>query len=188
MNLFEILIVLLFIVFPLLQQVLGQRKGGEQPPANGEGEGEGQSDPARQDARGRGTTGSSAPAAPSGHGTPEVESWSVDWGAWPAQPGEDELVEAGTEEVPVEVPEPRRPSRVWDASVVSLEPLHVDRKAEHARFHARTAPVVRPVKERPPRIASLLRGREGLRRAVLLSEVLGLPTAFRELPGPPDRG
>lgn len=182
MNLFEILIVLLFIVFPLLQQVLGQKKDPELPPSEGEKD-------AEPEAARRGGTGRSpAPAPRVGERSTGEERWSVDWGAWPAEPDEEELVEVEAEELPMEVTQPRRSRPVRDEpTVVSLEPLHVDRKVEHARFHARTDPVLPPVRTRQPRVAALLRGRGGLRNAVLLSEVLGLPTAFRELPGPPDR-
>lgn len=182
MNLFEILIVLLFIVLPLLQQVLGRKKDPELPPAEGEEDAE------PETARRGGTARSPASAAPPGERSTGEEGWSVDWGAWPAEPDEEELVEVEAEEPPVEATQPRRPRQARDEpTVVSLEPLHVDRKAEHARFHARTVHVLPPIRPRQPRVAALLRGRGGLRNAVLLSEVLGLPTAFRELPGPPDR-
>lgn len=178
MSFFEILIVLLFIVLPLLQQVLGQRKGPEGPEPDAEDE----------DPRLRPHRLPQASRAPAAEGASGVEGWSVDWGEWPAH-GEEELpVEETLEEIGAEAPPPEH-TRVEREmpKVVSLEPLRVDRDAEHDRFHARKGPVLRPVKGRPPRIATLLRGREGLRRAVLVSEVIGLPTAFRYMTPPPDR-
>lgn len=184
MSFFEILIILLFIVLPLLQQVLGQGKGqedGEAPEHERD-----EADPRRRPERSRPPI-ARAPAPVPRTDPRGIEGWSVDWGEWPAQREEELPVEGTLEEIGVEAPPPERPRERDVPQVVSLEPLRVDRDAEHERFHARKGPVLRPVKERPPRIATLLRGREGLRRAVLVSEVIGLPTAFRYMTPPPDR-
>lgn len=69
------------------------------------------------------------------------------------------------------------------AALVKRAPVEVatvDREAEHARFHERIAPApAHPASARPH-----IRNAGELRRAVLLSEVLGPPRALRELDTP----
>ena len=124
--------------------------------------------------------------------------WSEGWGEWAHE--EDSSIAAEPEHSPLAV-QPTADSRAAvmleaapETTVVSLEPLAPrpvpvrtsrevapDRTAEHARFHKRVAastPTPRPaVHEGRLR----LRAPGELRRAVLLSEVLGAPRALRPL-------
>lgn len=156
MDFFELLVLLLFVVFPLLQQFLG-RKGdeGEGPVA--------EAPPEREEPR---------PAAERAlEPAPNGEGWSVGWGSWPE--------EAPAEEAPE--PEVYIPEAVRVADpVVSMEALHVDRAAEHARIHAIHArPAARPQRDRP-RLAALLSSEADIRRGIVLAEVLGPPAALRD--------
>lgn len=206
MDFFEILIILLFIVLPLLQQVLGQRGEGGGPDETADGEGErlpghrtGVERPHREEERPAGaaqersrTPSREEPSAPGG--------WSADWGEWPGDEEDEAEDEAGLDEISAaEIPDevrgraPREQPMGHDApeqirlatQVVSLEPLHVDRRAEHARLHARRSADVEPVELRVARLAGLIEGRDDLRRAILLAEVVGPPAALRGPPGPP---
>lgn len=129
-------------------------------------------------------------------------SWSSGWGDWPgALPelvdeaeAEEASWEAVTEttagvpilvpELPVEVPV-RLEAETVALPVISLEPLEVDREAEHHRLHQRLraappAPPLRPRRASAPR----LRSRAELRRAVVLAEMLGPPRALQPLDVP----
>ena len=124
--------------------------------------------------------------------------WSEGWGEWAHE--ENSSTAAEPEHSPLSV-QPTADSRATatleaapETTVVSLEPLAPrplpartsrevapDRTAEHARFHTRVA-----VSTPPPRPAAhherlRLRTPGELRRAVLLSEVLGAPRALRPL-------
>lgn len=152
MDFFELLILLLFIVFPLLQQLLGRKGEGEEGPMA-------EAPPETEEPR----------AAP--EPLPEIEGWSTGWGSWPE--------EAPAEEAPA--PEVYIPEAVRVADpVVSMEAVHVDRAAEHARIHAIHArPPARPKRDRP-RLAALLRNESDVRRGIVLAEVLGPPAALRD--------
>lgn len=210
MDFFELLIILLFIVLPLLQQMLGKRE----EPGTTDGLPE-DDDAERLPGMDReGATRPSTPAGPAartggtGDGTVASGGWAADWGEWPDEETEREEAEGMSIEAlerpeVVEVPPTDAavrdtsgrpatpysyddPARARAASrVVSLEKLHVDRAAEHARFHTRPERPTAGVGRRPPRIAALLEDPDELRRAILLAEVVGPPAALRGPPGPP---
>lgn len=152
MDFFEILVLLLFVAFPLLQQLLG-RKGGEEE--------EQAMEPAPPEVE--------APR-PAAEAPPRPEGWSTGWGAWPEE-------EAATEESGIEAYVPEA-VRVADP-VVSLENVHVDRAAEHARIHRIHAQPVAGRKRDRPRVAALLRSEADVRRGIVLAEILGPPAALR---------
>lgn len=124
---------------------------------------------------------------------PAPSNWSSGWSDWPGAAPEvqweaeeegawEEVAEtaAGVPilavELPVEVPVQLEAEAVA-VPVYSLEALEVDRQAEHQRLHARMEEAV-PVPRRrrsPPR----LHGREELRRAIVLAEMLGPPRALQ---------
>ena len=123
----------------------------------------------------------------------EEAGWSAGWGKWPEFSFETPAEGEATEPLPTEVPAPA-PSPIEAVSlestapplVVSLEPTRIDRAAEHARFRARTAAPVPVVSGPPPRtsgfgLAGMLRERGGLRRAVVLAEVLGPPRSLQPI-------
>lgn len=83
--------------------------------------------------------------------------------------------------LPAPVPPPRA-----EPVVVSLEALEIDRAAEHRRFHdayVRSTPPARVEPRRP--VAVGFRSPRELRRALVLSEVLGPPRSLRDIE---DRG
>jgi len=102
------------------------------------------------------------------------------------EPDEPDALEAPVRVLPPVLSAPPRKSAVLPAvmeaptAVAKRAPVEVavvDRDAEHARFHERVAPAPSsPASARPH-----LHGASELRRAVLLSEVLGPPRALREL-------
>lgn len=110
-----------------------------------------------------------------------------------------ERVEAGVGSKPVPADEPAEET-AWDvfrkvegalreevpeavrvyAPVVSLEPLVVDREREHLRLHQREkAPPPRARRRAAPALDASLRGKGDLRRAIILSEVLGPPKSLQ---------
>lgn len=148
MNWFELLLLFFFVVLPLLQQLLQGRGGRDE------------GDP------------------PLGGEAPETadqslpEDWSAGWGAWP---GDEDDREQDLPPRPAEPPVPAEPA---GPTVVSMEDLHVDRKAEQERLRGRPKTLPPPPAAPPPRLTRLLSGRADLRRAVLLSEILGPPRSL----------
>ncbi len=203
MDWFTVLLIFIFFVLPLLQELM-RRRGPpppELPPEEDEWEWELPQERQREGSGRRPTT----------------EEWSEEWEEWPGEVREtaeerrevSAWEELGLEDIfgrPAEAPpEPPREAapppppptaRVPEPvmapqappspppsppQVVSLEALEVDRTAEHARFHERY--VVRPVpnvrhQQQAP-LAALMQDGSELRRAIILSEVLGPPRALR---------
>lgn len=200
MDLIELLLLLAFVFFPLIQALLEKlRKGrgdAQLPPPPQEEVGAPQ---ARVERRSTQVTVPAPPAeVPDGHGQ---EEWSSGWGIWPGEEGSvtearEAMEDLSAEEVVTEdqadeliayqerlaarqMPEAARVT----VPVVSMEPLRVDRKAEHRRLHERLSPVATHQPRLPPHAAGLgaaLRTSDELRRAVLLSEILGPPRALRQ--------
>ena len=180
MDIIELLVLLAFILFPLLQALLEKMGVGQRPePPSPAGEAE---DEAGEVAVERAPVRASADV-------PEEANWSSGWGSWPGE----QLEELAAEEVVTEeeadeliaYQERLSQREATEAArttvpVVSMEPLEVDRAAEHRRFHERV------VTKRPPRapapserLHSLLSDQSEIRRAVLLSEILGPPRSLR---------
>lgn len=157
----ELLLVLLFVVLPLLQQLL-ERRGPKRPPTEEELEAleeyEGAIEPER-----------SVPALPHAETAGELARREV-----LDEEAARELAALQRRLPPETVPEAVRVS----APVVSTEAPGTSRRS---RRTPRTDPL--PAAEPPrsrsaPRVEPLLRGREELRRAVLLSEILGPPKSL----------
>lgn len=185
MDIIELLILLAFILFPLLQQILeklGGSRGEQQLPPEYDPE-------ADQRTMEAGTTAPPEPSIESSDG-----GWSAGWGEWPAE----ELPEALQIEGPVDEPDAEtflRTRESWEnrerplpevvrvhAPVVSLESLEVDREAEHRRLHARLRPPTPPpVQRRRSPLERALRTRAGVRQGVILAEVLGPPRSLSPL-------
>lgn len=196
MDFISLLLLIVFIVLPLVQEVLKRRRTpprvpGEHLPREPQPQsGDRELEAARERAgelRGDGQTGG---------------GWSDDWGEWPDE------VEAGSEAVPIlwedapppleKEPAPRAIARIEAETlevmpeqhpppplVISLEPKHIDRAAEHQRFHDKVYAAAVPLPPRPARardsFAALLRDQRGVRRAIIVSEVLGPPRALQPL-------
>lgn len=186
MNLIEILILAAFIFFPLLQALL-EKLGGrnrEEEPA----------DPQQLEAPPPVAT-VEPPRSRERERLQEVEvdpgSWSSGWGHWPTETLEDlsaeevldekEAAELVTYQEIVPDTQMSEAARV-SVPVVSMEQLVVDRKAEHRRFHDG---VSRPAPPRPSQpgepLDGALRQPHALRRAIILSEVLGRPRSLQPL-------
>lgn len=200
MNFIEILLLLAFLFFPLLQALLeklGKERGELPPPPEV---------PEEEITLQRAPT-APAPARAEAPTTTQEQGWSTGWGSWPTEEAEvDELeesiyaLEALTAEEVVsegqadellayqerlaarEIPEATRVS----VPVVSMESLQVDRRAEHRRLHDRFAPAAALSVTAPPSPAAplrrTLRRPEALREAILLNEVLGPPRALQPPP------
>lgn len=181
MDLFELLLLFVFFVLPLIQQLVGRRKqrGHSPPPMEGEGE-----EVARLPVQ--------APPREAQAG------WSAEWGDWPGfevDEVEEEVLAAEAEatatqfftgeEISAELFTPEV-ARGRDP-VVSLEPLHVDHSRhparDHARFHERylASPPAPPHRAATSRARALLRTPGDLHRAILVAEVLGPPRALNPL-------
>lgn len=185
MNVIELLILLAFIFFPLIQIVLeklGGNRGEQLPPDY---------DPESYQT----TTEMEAGGVLQAEAEPVEGGWSSGWSEWPTEELPDELQIEG----PVSDREAERFLRMRESldtpdtpalpeavrvqvPVVSLESLTVDRAAEHRRLHARVRAAT-PPSARPPQnpLGVALRSRSGVRQAVLLAEVLGPPRALNPL-------
>ena len=175
MGWFEIVLILLFFVLPLIQQVLAERKKPTLPPREADAE-------ERAGAIERGAAYRPELDLPPAEPAPAPPAEPLDWtnAEWEAVAEEETVDEeraaglsAWQEALPPEVaPEAARVS----SPVVSLEPLRVDRRAEHDRMHRRHEQTAIPSR-RPSRsrLARLVQGEDDLRRAILLAEVVGKP-------------
>lgn len=166
----QILLVLLFLLFPLIQQLL-DRKGGPPtlPPPDPEDEARGQMGPRREP--------SHASAEPS---FAEEIGWSVGSAEEIAAEGvveEEQAVEL--RQLQRSLPQEALPEAVRvSAPVVSLEPTQVLRPVSPFRRPPPEAKAAPP--RRPAGAAAVgIHNREDLRRAIVLSEVLGPPKSKR---------
>jgi hypothetical protein len=199
MGWFEILLILLFIVFPLIEHIAASKRKKDQqpdelPPEYAGGGYEWEPMPGPQPHRRDGPAEAQGP------------SWSDDWGGWSEPEREEAPVavapsprkepehgfhwehlsrDTGARPLPEPVvprplPEPAVPAPT-PVRVVSLDKLVVDREAEHRRFRDKVQQTSAPPTRRRPRnpLAEALRRPEDVRRAVLLSEVLGPPRALQ---------
>jgi hypothetical protein len=186
MDIADLLLLLVFIGFPLLQFVLERLGAKKRPPVPPEEESELPPLPPRLPVERKPT------ATVERKATAPVDAeggWSEGWGSWPDESLEvltaEEVVseEAADELISLQARLPER--EISEAArvtvpVVSLESLVVDRKAEHGRFHAITArPKPAPRRAEPLDIGATLRSPSELRRALIISEVLGPPHALR---------
>lgn len=208
MDWFSLLLLVVFFIVPLIQQIAEARKQGDQPSLPPD---EGEIDEAYLEAEEaalrRRKQGSPASDVDAG-------GWSADWGGWPgetpepsdpvrAEPANPEPISQKPSttlaDITYQPPRPRdprdvlqRPERVVVDRLgraikersVAVEITEIDRVAEHNRFHARIqqAAVERPrTRSRSDSLGRALRDRGELRRAVLLTEVLGPPRALRPL-------
>ena len=181
MDLTDLILLLVFAGFPLLQFVL-ERLGGKKPPPP-------DIDPQEDDPEFPGFP--AEPAAPQTATLPgsAQDRWSEGADAWSAETLEslasEEVVSEREANELIALQERAASMRIPEATrvhvpVVSLESLQIDRKEEHGRFPRRVAP--KPPEVRPSAAATvretLLSPRE-LRRAIILTEVLGPPVSMR---------
>lgn len=179
MDLGQILVIVLFLLFSLVQFFLERRGGGRTlppPPEDAEEE------------RYRAEPREAAepirfpfpPEEPLPAPAPEPWMEGVPEEVTAEAPADEEAVDLAELRPPRPVEHVPEAVRVYDP-VVSLEPLHVDRPAEHQRFHRRVAAPDAVAAPAPtgPSVAAALRAPGALRRAVLLAEVLGPPRSLR---------
>lgn len=179
MDLVDLLVLLAFVGFPLLQLLLEKLGGGRkgQPPVEDEQE---PTLPAPD------PIPTHEPSLPAKAG----EEWSTGWGSWPVENLEDlttkEVVSESQADELIALQD-RLASREMlpealrvTVPVVSLEALTVDRKAEQARVRA-TASSRAIVAQRfaAPSISHSLRSQADLRRAIILADVLGKPRGMQ---------
>lgn len=182
MDLFELLVVLVFVVLPLLQHLLGRRDAGDESDETDAGLAGDEPITERAEAR-----------------AAEPPTWSQDWGAWPS---DEEVEEAVEDDLQLEVGPDEHvrfdaPASSYDrapalavpeavrvsAPVVSMERGPVIRRGERGRLHeSYAAPDLHGEPIPPPRIAALLRNRGDLRDAIVLNEVIGPPISLRDSP------
>jgi hypothetical protein len=181
MNWVELLLLAVFFILPLLQGLLGRGKGkegDELPP--------GEIDVPDEQRRPTATSVERAGTAESGGG------WSADWGGWPDE--DDDVLEAETsDEDVVEEIKPfiwgrasrpdteatvTRESVREEPRVVSMEPLVINRAAEHRRFHG-SIDAVPKLRARPPSpLVRMLSTPDDIRRAFVLADVIGRPRSL----------
>lgn len=171
MDLGEILFLLVLFALPVLEQLFSHWRGARRPPPP----------PAEPE------TGAAPPAEKPRLRVEPVGGWG-DWtvalpeseaGAPEEIVDEEEAAARAPRAERARVPEEPEAERVA-VQVVSLEPLQVDRPAEHVRFHRTLeAPALRRPARRAPRLAAALADRDDVRRAVLLAEVIGPPKGLQ---------
>lgn len=192
MSLVELLVLLALVFFPLLQALLEKMGVGRREETLPEPQESAADPPVATMERPRPAAKGRLPET-----TAEEGAWSAGWGEWPVETLEDlseeevvteeeadELIayqeqlaeRGGSEAARVTVP------------VVSMEPLVVDRSAEHRRFHERVMPPPPPRPRQPGQaLDGVLRHPAALRQAIILSEVLGPPRALKPVePAPTD--
>ena len=198
MDLFELLLIAMFILLPLLEQVFKRgRKTGELPESKLPEEEE------RVDARPQEREPVSAAdmvpddlwavltgerREPEGVATAEPEAEPAPWSAEPDRPEspwepdelETEPGEAGTGREPLSL-EYRGPE-AYSLEKLDFEPVSMERplpspEVRHRRFHERIDRPLRPRRRARRRLPLFggLRSAEGLRQAFILKEVLGPP-------------
>lgn len=191
MDILELFLLLVFIGFPLLQLLLNKLGlgRGEEPPSEEETEQPLLPGPTKDQsiATKERTIATKQRTIASETGQ---QGWSSEWGSWPAETLEDLAAEEVVSEVEadelISLQERLATHGLSEATrvsvpVVSLESLHVDRASERARMHARPmSRAIGPHRVAPPVIAGSLRSAADLRRAVVLTEVLGPPRGLRE--------
>jgi hypothetical protein len=209
MDWFTLLLIFIFFVLPLIQQIAEARKRGGQPPVDAPEE-EWDWEAEQREAQRSGTAEAQREQV-SGNG-----GWSEGWGSWPGDPPPEPVAEerpvdraervtvprrepdtvserpSGEHEralpeptVPIRVERPVpeiRPERVLFERAVPVEPVHVERR-ETRRPRERRA-LSRPAEgavRSVSAMAAVLHDRNQLRRALVLSEILGPPRSLREL-------
>ena len=194
MDWLTIIFLLLFLVLPLIEQLRARRNTPRLPDEGDARPTDEQELERRSEAVERHGVRQPLPEA----AEEDEVGWSAGWGKWPEfsfeTPAEGEATEPSPTEVPTPAPLPTEAVSLESTApplVVSLEPTRIDRAAEHARFRARTAAPAPVAPALPPRalgavLAGMLREREGLRRAVVLAEVLGPPRSLQPIDSEPN--
>lgn len=169
MDWFSIVLVILFVILPIIQQVIAAAKKSEGRGAGEELEGE-----------------SPLPSLDAGPAPAKETSWSDEWTPWPGSEQEAPETLAGREVATME----RTVPAVQDVRQAALDQL-VQRVSLEKRRSAQPARVAPPL---PPPARTRRKGRYDLhgvlhdpaevRRSLVLSEILGPPVALR----PDDRG
>lgn len=205
MDLFEILFIALFLLFPILEQVLRKNRGepdSEEPdPGAPQEHGEpGQQAPERKPVKAAEMvpddlwavlTGEQRPAEGVGWEEEEVEGQFGD--SWSEEPDEARRVPepVATPEVDSDWDAPAPGSREYrgpeayslerlDQEAVSLESPLQSSEARHRRFHEIID--AQPVRRRTRRsaVGRAIRTPAGIRQAFVLSEVLGTPKGLED--------
>jgi hypothetical protein len=224
MDWFTILLIFIFFVLPLIQQVVEARKGKRMPPPD---QGAEEWDPELLEEWQDPAPARTASSRDTGTSAQKEVDWSEGWGAWPAPEVEEQSREVPVPErprEPVRVPPPpppepveARPRRVEEAA--SPKPVQEERPRREtpsrvpqvwerresvasergrerraSRDRAREAQRVERGSKRRVRqeavslagatLSSRLADSQEVRRAIILSEVLGPPVSLR----PPTEG
>jgi hypothetical protein len=175
---FTILLLLIFFVFPLIQQMLGARKGRSPEPV------EHKADPTEEEwVPVERTKPGRSEARPATRSAEQGANWSESWGRWPGSEAEVETANIEVDEQvrraleaqlrePVAVqPAPPAPARAAKLKAARASRVKAERPPRGLR------PKVKP-RERHEFVSDLTQPR-GLRRAIILNEVLGKPVSLR---------
>jgi hypothetical protein len=186
MDWFTLLLIFIFFILPLIQQVLERsRKGGDLPPIETEEAFEMEEAKPRRRERAE----AAAERAREEATEADVVDWSHGWGKWPG----------AEEESPVAAEEPRREAPVYTApqpppapTAPPARPFGGPESPRKARRAAEPLPPARaPLqegvatltrrhgKQQRAAVARLLDSQADVRRAIVLSEVLGPPKSLR---------
>lgn len=197
MDWFNLVLVLLFIILPLIQQVVEQARRRNAPPEWEQEEGE-WSEPVDGEALERPQAPRPRPETTPGGG------WSEGWSQWPgfdeAEEDEEEQTTAvaiepvskrdtdiglrapvpveGPVELPVPAPSPRPATPLRPAPVARPQQTFIaPRQEELLQVKRRTSSLPREVGE----VRSSLRDPRGVRKALILREILNRPLSLRDL-------
>lgn len=199
MDWFTLLLIFIFFVLPLIQQIAEARRKGQQPPElpQREESEEWEEWEAWEQVEAPTERRREVPSQPAERPTveprPQEGSWSSHWGEWPeqvvAREPKEEVQPLHVE--PMRRSDAARPERAQpvireERQLFEREVPKAARLSDPRRLHAalRVAEVgdgLTPGRRARSAFAGVLGDPAGLRRAIVLAEVLGAPRALREL-------
>jgi hypothetical protein len=193
MDWFQILLIVIFLVFPFLRQILG--KAQQAPPVDEPDDFPPVESGETVQTRERAPARSGSPAGGSARGSSDSsDTWSSDWGTWPGATPE-ETVPEGVVSAPPPRPMPSAPeledvTSIWD-SVPAAPSGTAQERLRRITAGAEAVPLRRTsaIKQLERQAGRVTRTRlplnnpRELRQAIILTEVLGPPLALREPAG-----
>lgn len=196
MDLFEILFIMLFVLIPIMEQVLKKRRKGpgssgpSGPGSSSSEEARSQGEAASQDRERESAsaadmvpedlwavlTGEAADPDPSADEEPEEAPWQPEPEPWWSEGAEEGEESRDREPISAEYRGPEAYSlETYEREAVSLEADVPSPEARHRAFHELIDKPVPRRRRRKSALGEALSNRRGLRQAFVLQEVLGSP-------------